>query len=970
MKFPDTAAEFVQLPPRDPPVADAQASAAGSSFYAALRILPPAQRRAMFEIYRFCRTVDDIADRGGDRQARLRELAQWRAGIDALFRGLPPDGLQSLLEPIRVFALERDDFVSILDGMEMDVREDIRAPDVATLELYCDRVACAVGRLSVRVFGMRPQEGSALAFHLGRALQLTNILRDLDEDGAAGRLYLPREALRAAGIGDTDPAKVLSHPSLGKACSTIVDRARGHFAEARNVMANQSIDAVRTPLLMAKVYQNKLERLAARGWAPPRHPIRAGRGVLLWNMLRHGLIPVSARRSKHRPLHPSSDAPEVLRGATNGSRPARIARAEWDLERSIEFAAAALLRRQHSDGHWVFELEADVTISAEYIVLQHFLGEPNPAREAMIATYLRRLQCPHGGWALFPGGEFNISASVKAYFALKLAGDSLDSEHMRQAREAILAHGGAGKTNVFTRILLALFGVVSWSAVPIIPVEIILLPRWFPFHLSRISYWSRTVLVPLLVLQALKPRARNPRDVRINELFPERSPRAPRWARAPHQSRARFAIFTAIDALLRVVEPLIPRKIRARAIAKSVRFVTERLNGEDGLGAIFPAMANTVMMFDALGYARDHGDVVAARNAIDKLLVLGPTEAYCQPCVSPVWDTVLACQTLLEVGSNQARASVSRGLSWLKERQVLDTIGDWAEQRPHVRPGGWAFQYANPHYPDLDDTAAVVMAMDRFGRQHAVGRESEFDAAILRGRQWVLGLQSANGGWGAFDADNTSEYLNHIPFADHGALLDPPTADVTARCVSMIAQLGNSEDGLALARALEFLRRTQEENGSWYGRWGMNFVYGTWSVLCALDAAGISRQSPMTRRAAEWLVSTQNDDGGWGETGDSYALGQRDPARATSTASQTAWALLGLMAAGEVRNAAVTRGVDYLLQRQGPDGFWNEPQFTATGFPRVFYLRYHGYARFFPLWALARYENLIRSGEPEARFGM
>ncbi len=970
MKFPDTAAEFVQRPVRDLPRVDAQASAAGSSFYAALRILPPAQRRAMFEIYRFCRTVDDIADRGGDRQARLQELAQWRSDIEALFRGTPPAGVRSLLEPIRTFALQRDDFVSILDGMEMDVLEDIRAPDVAMLDLYCDRVACAVGRLSVRVFGMRPQEGSALAFHLGRALQLTNILRDLDEDGLAGRLYLPREALRAAGIGDTEPAKVLFHPSLGEACGSVVDRARGHFAEARNVMANQPIRAVRTPLLMAKVYQAKLERLAARGWAPPRHPIRVGRGVVLWNMLRLGLNPVNARRNKHFPMHAATDAAGAPADAANVARPAPIAPAKWDLERSIEAAAAALLRQQRPDGHWVFELEADATISAEYIVLQHFLGECNPALEAMIATYLRRLQCPHGGWALFPGGEFNMSASVKAYFALKLAGDSPASEHMRLAREAILAHGGAGKTNVFTRILLALFGIVSWSAVPIIPVEIILLPRWFPFHLSRISYWSRTVLVPLLVLQAIKPRARNPRDVHINELFPGRRPRAPRWARAPHQSRARFAIFTAIDAVLRAVEPLIPRKIRARAIAKAVDFVVQRLNGEDGLGAIFPAMANAVMMFDALGYARDHADMVVARKAIDKLLVLGRAEAYCQPCVSPVWDTVLACQSLLDVGDDQARAAVRRGLAWLNERQVLDTIGDWAEQRPHVRPGGWAFQYANPYYPDLDDTAAVVMAMDRFSRQQAAGGESELGAAILRGREWVLGLQSANGGWGAFDVDNTSEYLNHIPFADHGALLDPPTADVTARCVSMIAQLGNADDGPALTRAVEFLRRTQEKNGSWYGRWGMNFVYGTWSVLCALNAAGVSRRSPMTQRAVDWLVSTQNDDGGWGETGDSYALGHRDPAHATSTASQTAWALLGLMAAGAARNVAVTRGIEFLVQRQGEDGFWSEPQFTATGFPRVFYLRYHGYAKFFPLWALARYESLVRSGETEVRFGM
>jgi squalene-hopene/tetraprenyl-beta-curcumene cyclase len=644
--------------------------------------------------------------------------------------------------------------------------------------------------------------------------------------------------------------------------------------------------------------------------------------------------------------------------------------AESTLERAIEMATAALLKEQRADGHWVFELEADATIASEYIVLQHFLGEPNPALEAKIAIYLRRLQGPHGGWPLFHGGAFNISASVKAYFALKLAGDAPESAHMSRAREAILSHGGAGTTNVFTRILLALFGVIPWAAVPVIPVEIVLLPRWFPFHLSRVSYWSRTVLAPLLVLQALKPRARNPRGVQIDELFPGKRLRARRWARAQHQSRSRFAVFAAIDAALRLIEPLIPMRTRRRAIDRAVAFVTERLNGEDGLGAIFPAMANAVMMFDALGYPRDHRHLVMARKAIDKLLVVTREEAYCQPCVSPVWDTVLACEALLEVGGRHVRAAARDGLSWLEARQVLETVGDWADQRPHVRPGGWAFQYANPHYPDLDDTAVVVMAMDRFARRRVLRGEPQFGQSIQRGREWVLGLQSANGGWGAFDVDNTSEYLNHIPFADHGALLDPPTADVTARCVSMIAQLGDAADAAALAKALEFLRQNQEDDGSWYGRWGMNYVYGTWSVLCALNAAGVSPQAPEVRRAVGWLIAAQNEDGGWGETGNSYDLDHRSRERAPSTASQTAWALLGLMAAGEKHNPAVERGVDYLLRRQGADGFWREPQFTATGFPRVFYLRYHGYAKFFPLWALARYRNLTQSGEGQVRFGM
>ena len=659
-----------------------------------------------------------------------------------------------------------------------------------------------------------------------------------------------------------------------------------------------------------------------------------------------------------------------MRNPEHIGRQRRGVERETRLDTAIGAATAALLGAQRDDGHWVFELEADSTISSEYIALMHYLGERDPALEARIVRYLKRRQGVHGGWPLTHDGPFNISASVKAYYALKLAGESPDAPHMRRAREAILAHGGAGTANVFTRILLALHGVLRWSSVPALPVEITLLPRWFPFHLSRVSYWTRTVLVPLLVLNALRPRARNPRGVTIDELFPRNTPHARRLVRAPHQARLPFALFAALDALVRFAEPLVPRWVRRRAIDRAVAFVAERLNGEHGLGAIFPAMANTVMMYDALGFSRDADPYVTARRAVDGLLVVSADEAYCQPCVSPVWDTALACHALLETGDADAVASTRRALAWLAQRQVMDVAGDWTAQRPDVRPGGWAFQYANPHYPDLDDTAVVVMGMDRYLRQPGVRNEPGFRDAIARAHEWVLGLQSANGGWGAFDADNDSEYLNHIPFADHGALLDPPTADVTARCASMLAQLGGATDGPAIARALAFLRREQARDGSWYGRWGMNYVYGTWSVLCALAAAGVAPQSLDVRRAVDWLVAVQNRDGGWGETAQTYELDHHGDKRGPSTPSQTAWALLGLMAAGEVSNLAVARGIDYLLRTQDGGGEWPEPWFTATGFPRVFFLRYHGYAKFFPLWALARYRAHLRGTLPRMRLGM
>ena len=656
---------------------------------------------------------------------------------------------------------------------------------------------------------------------------------------------------------------------------------------------------------------------------------------------------------------------DTVPGATALAEVARDAR----LDDAIARATRALLAAQRPDGHFVFELEADCTIPAEYVALLAYLGEEHPEREAAIGRYLRARQGEHGGWPLVHGGPFNMSASVKAYYALRLLGDPADAPHMVRARDAILAHGGAGSVNVFTRILLALHGIVGWSSVPVIPVEIMLLPRWSPFDLSRVSYWTRTVLVPLFVLAACKPRARSTRGVRLDELFPQRRPRARRLARAPHQSRVLFACFCIADALLRIAEPLVPRRLRAHAIDRAVAFVLERANGEDGLGAIFPAMANAVMMFDALGYPRDAEPALTARRAIDKLLVEGASETYCQPCVSPVWDTALACHALLEVGDRACATAAGRGLAWLAKRQVR-TPGDWMAQRPHTPPGGWAFQYANAHYPDLDDTAVVVMAMDRYVRLPTAQQRRLLQDAIRRARAWVAGLQSRNGGFGAFDADNVSEYLNHIPFADHGALLDPPTADVTARCIGMFAQLGDPADRDIVARAVAFLERAQEHDGSWYGRWGMNYVYGTWSALCAFNAIGAGARSPAVGRAIDWLVTMQNADGGFGETAQSYELGRRDAAPAPSTPSQTAWALLALMAGGATHHAATERAVDYLVRKQGADGFWPEPEFTATGFPRVFFLRYHGYARYFPLWALARYRTLAAMAAPRVRFGM
>jgi len=627
------------------------------------------------------------------------------------------------------------------------------------------------------------------------------------------------------------------------------------------------------------------------------------------------------------------------------------------LEDAIARAQDNLRGLQQPDGHWVFELEADATIPAEYVLLEHFLGRANTELQAGIGVYLRSIQADHGGWPLFYQGRFDLSASVKAYFALKMIGDDPAAPHMVRARVAILAGGGAERSNVFTRAQLALYGEVPWRAVPVMPVEIMLLPRWFPFHLAKISYWSRTVIVPLLVLMALRPRARNPRDIHVPELFRTPPAEISDWIRGPYRSAWGY-VFKYVDTLLRGATPLFPAASRKRAIARAVAFVTERLNGEDGLGGIYPAMANTVMMFETLGIRDARADI--AWSAVEKLIVIDGERAYCQPCLSPVWDTGLAGLAIAEADS-PASPSVAAANDWLRARQITDVVGDWADARPDAPPGGWAFQYENAFYPDVDDTAVVGMLLHRQGApEHA--------DCVARAEAWIIGMQSRDGGWGAFDADNDNSYLNHIPFADHGALLDPSTADVTARCVSFLAQLGHAAESPSVSRGLAWLRKAQEPNGAWFGRWGTNYIYGTWSVLCALNAAGLPHDDPAFRRAVAFLVSTQRADGGWGEDNDTYADAPAGSYH-RSNPSQAAWALLGLMAAGEQASDAVARGIAYLSGCQKPDGGWDEEPYTAVGFPRVFYLRYHGYKLFFPLMALARYRNLRRANETRVAWG-
>ena len=622
-----------------------------------------------------------------------------------------------------------------------------------------------------------------------------------------------------------------------------------------------------------------------------------------------------------------------------------------NLDEAISSARDKLLEQQHDDGHWVYELEADCTIPAEYILMNHFVGEIDDKTEQGISQYLRDQQNEEGGWSLYTGGDFDISCSVKTYYALKIAGDDPHEEHMIRAKNMILNHGGASHANVFTRITMALFGQVPWRAVPFIPAEVIILPKWFPFHIDKVSYWSRTVMVPLFVLCTIKPLAVNSRGIDIRELF----------IIPPEDEQHYFKVttmlsraFLLLDNVGRLAEKLVPKFIRQYSIRKCEQWFLARMNEGHGIGGIFPAMVNVFESMVALGYPKEHPARKLARQAIDSLLTKRGNSMYVQPCVSPVWDTCLAGQAMIETETEaNITPEIEHALDWLKERQLSDEPGDWRIPRPDLPGGGWAFQYSNYFYPDLDDTSMVAWAMHRTGKE-------KYSEAIQRAAIWVAGMRSNGGGFGSFEVNNTQYYLNAIPFADHGALLDPPTADVTGRVIALLSLADKEKYKTTISNAIEFLKSDQEEDGSWFGRWGTNYIYGTWSVLTALELTEEDLQQKYIRKSVKYLQDIQNEDGGWGESNDSY-YPPRHYRPYQSTSFQTAWALLSLLAVGEVGTAAVKRGINYLITNQSADGHWYDNSYTAPGFPRVFYLKYHGYTKYFPLWAISRYRNIIKA---------
>lgn len=629
------------------------------------------------------------------------------------------------------------------------------------------------------------------------------------------------------------------------------------------------------------------------------------------------------------------------------------------LDLGVGRALDSLLSRQHPDGYWVEPLEADVTITSEYVLLQFLLGRRPEEFFQRAAPFILSSQGEDGGWPLYHGGPADISATVKAYLALKLLGYSADHPALVRARALVHERGGAINVNVFTRITLALFGQYDWKGIPALPPEMVLLPKWFPLSIYTVSYWSRTVIVPLLFIYHHKPLVRLSPESGIPELFV-----TPMSQVKVHYAWNRKVLswknlFFSLDILLQFWNrhPFPP--LRRMALRKGLEWLVPRMKGEGGLGAIYPAMANSVLALRLAGYQPDHPLLERAIRSIDDLVFDVEGMKSVQPCFSPIWDTALALGALFEAGVSMDSPPVARAFEWFRRKEVR-LAGDWSVRVRGVEAGGWAFQHENDYYPDIDDTSVVLMD---FAKWHP--EMNGYSDVFRRGLEWVLSMQGTDGGWAAFDKDNDFLFLNNIPFADHGALLDPSTSDVTGRVVELLGILGYGPEVPTVRRALRFLRKEQEPDGSWYGRWGVNYIYGTWSVVSALKTIGEDMSSPYIQKSMEFLFAHQNADGGWGESCYSY-FRKETAGVGGSTPSQTAWALISLIHGGHAAHPAVSRGVRFLLSRQSANGRWEEKDYTGTGFPKVFYLRYNMYRDYFPLWALSLYRNVLTRGRSRA----
>ena len=630
--------------------------------------------------------------------------------------------------------------------------------------------------------------------------------------------------------------------------------------------------------------------------------------------------------------------------------------ADTEILQAIARGQENLLRQQRPDGHWCGELLVDSTLCSDFVLFMHWLGDVDAAMQERCARHIAKRQLPDGGWNIYYGGPSEINASVKAYFALKLAGYSADLPFMQEAHANILRLGGIPRMNTFSKLYLALLGQFPWKYLPTIPVEMILLPKWASFHIYKMSSWSRAMLIPLAIINHFKPTRLLPGEKQLHELYPLgteyqdfRLPRDERFFTWRN-------FFLRVDDVLKFLHPLRFHPMRRRALEEAERWMVERIGeGSDGLATVFPAMLNCLIALRALGYSKENPVYKKAAKDFAGLFVDDPGAFRIQPCLAPVWDTAITLVSLAESGLSSEHPALQRGANWLVDKEVR-IRGDWAVNNPHPEASGWAFEYNNVYYPDTDDTAMVLMALRLVRPQDRQSLDELFQRAL----GWQLSFQCRDGGWAAFDKDVTDAWLEDMPFADHNAILDPTCSDLTARTLELLGYIGFDPNARCVRDALQYLKETQENDGSWYGRWGVNYIYGTWQVLRGLRAIGQDMTQPWILRGRDWLESCQNDDGGWGETCATYenpsvkGIGE-------STVSQTAWAVMGICACADLERQSIQRGLRFLLSSQKSDGSWEEPQTTGTGFPRVFYLKYDMYRQNFPLLALTTYVN-YRSG--------
>lgn len=635
----------------------------------------------------------------------------------------------------------------------------------------------------------------------------------------------------------------------------------------------------------------------------------------------------------------------------------KLGNASARLRESIASACDFLFSIQHEDGYWCGELEADSTLESDYILLHMLLGTAEAERVRKCANEIMRHQNEDGGWPIYHGGPSNISASVKAYFGLKLAG--FDAEHpvLVRARARILTMGGVTEVNTFTKLYLCFFGQYDYNAVPAIPPEIVLFPRWFWFNIYEISSWSRAILVPLSIAYAKKPFKKIPDEMGISELYlggRENADLHLKWSSKVISWRNFFLV---LNHMTHMFERVHVRPLRSIALKQAEKWMLERFEMSDGLGAIYPAMMNAIIALRCLGYSMDDPQFIRAMDEFEKLGIEEEDTFRMQPCMSPVWDTAYALFALGEAGIAPTDPRMTKPAEWMLKKQVTHK-GDWAVKVRDVAPAGWYFEFNNEFYPDVDDSAMVLLGLNKVTTRDERYQHDSSKRAI----DWILAMQCKNGGWASFDRDNDKMVFQYVPFADHNAMLDPATVDITGRVLEMLATYGFTQKDRAVQRALQFIRKEQEPDGSWFGRWGVNYIYGTMQVLRGLEAIGVDKNEPIVQQASEWLRMFQNPDGGWGETCGSYD-DSATKGIGPSTPSQTAWGVMGLLAAGDTRTESVHRGIEYLLNTQREDGSWNEPEYTGTGFPRVFYLAYHLYRNYFPMLALTEYERAFKGNE-------